>query len=286
MKAIPNIFSKAQISIFRPMVRRCIDPFFVRHHTRLENIYHCTQQRCGSRWILHMLRDIEVYKHSGLDVFNPRTNYIAPENYDKLSVGFPLKRIISPVYARYGEFEQMPKPNAYRAFSVVRDARDLVVSKLYSQKYSHEVSTDFMRSRREILSTMDDEEGISFVMEDSMPGAIASLKSWCQATQDKNMRVVKYEDLVGANQLTTYRELFDFLDIQIPDENLRILLDRYSFARLSGGRSQREEDLKSHYRKGTTGDWREHFTKQHRDEAKSMMGDVLIEMGYEQDFDW
>ena len=286
MTTLPQLFTKAQDRIFRPIVRNYIDPMFVRHQTRYENIYHCSQQRCGSRWILNMLRDIEVYKHCGLDVFDPRTNFVAEDNQHLLAAGFLPQRIISPVYARYCDFQKLKKPSSYRAFSVVRDPRDLVVSKLFSQKFSHGVISDFIKTRREILSKMDDQEGIAFVLEDSMPMVIESLATWCEATQDKNLRLLKYEDLVGPNQFDVFRELFDFLDVRIPDANLISLLDKHSFERLAGGRPQGEEDQKSHYRKGTPGDWRNHFDESHREQTKTLMGEVLIQLGYEQDLDW
>jgi hypothetical protein len=42
----------------------------------------------------------------------------------------------------------------------------------------------------------------------------------------------------------------------------------------------------STFRKGTIGDWRNHFTEEHKDAFKALAGDLLIDLGYESDLDW
>jgi hypothetical protein len=40
------------------------------------------------------------------------------------------------------------------------------------------------------------------------------------------------------------------------------------------------------FRKGEAGNWREHFTSQHKDLFKQTAGDLLIQLGYETSLDW
>jgi hypothetical protein len=40
------------------------------------------------------------------------------------------------------------------------------------------------------------------------------------------------------------------------------------------------------FRKGTSGDWRSHFTPEHKEAFKEVAGALLIEMGYEKDLSW
>jgi len=42
----------------------------------------------------------------------------------------------------------------------------------------------------------------------------------------------------------------------------------------------------STFRKGAIGDWRNHFTNRHKDAFKESAGAALIELGYENDYDW
>lgn len=42
----------------------------------------------------------------------------------------------------------------------------------------------------------------------------------------------------------------------------------------------------STFRKGKIGSWKEHFTKQHKEDFKKIAGEILIELNYERDFNW
>jgi hypothetical protein len=61
---------------------------------------------------------------------------------------------------------------------------------------------------------------------------------------------------------------------------------RHSFEKLSGGREPGQEDVKSHYRKGVHGDWRNHFTPAITRRFKALYGDLLVVGGYEKDASW
>jgi hypothetical protein len=40
------------------------------------------------------------------------------------------------------------------------------------------------------------------------------------------------------------------------------------------------------FRKGTIGDWRNHFEPEHKTAFRELAGQALIELGYEKDMDW
>lgn len=42
----------------------------------------------------------------------------------------------------------------------------------------------------------------------------------------------------------------------------------------------------NHVRKGKTGDWKAHFSVEHKYIFKKLAGDALISLGYEKDMDW
>lgn len=73
---------------------------------------------------------------------------------------------------------------------------------------------------------------------------------------------------------------------QIPRSEVERILHERSFARLAGGRRRGTENVKSHYRKGTPGDWRNHLTEAHVSVFKDRYADMLIALGYETDADW
>ncbi|NNF57304.1 MAG: sulfotransferase [Rhodothermaceae bacterium] len=73
---------------------------------------------------------------------------------------------------------------------------------------------------------------------------------------------------------------------RIPRSELGRILRQRSFARLTGGRKRGTENVKSHYRKGTPGDWRNHLSEAHIRAFKERYGDLLVTLGYETSPDW
>jgi sulfotransferase 6B1 len=40
------------------------------------------------------------------------------------------------------------------------------------------------------------------------------------------------------------------------------------------------------FRKGRSGEWRNYFKEEHKQQFKQVTGDLLVQMGYEQDDNW
>lgn len=72
----------------------------------------------------------------------------------------------------------------------------------------------------------------------------------------------------------------------LPVSTLLELVYQNRFSKIAEGRSQGEEDVTSHYRKGIAGDWANYFTAEHRRVFKERYGDALLRLGYEKDLDW
>jgi hypothetical protein len=72
----------------------------------------------------------------------------------------------------------------------------------------------------------------------------------------------------------------------ISADSLRAILERRRFEKMSGGRTRGKESVRSHYRKGVSGDWRNHFETVHIRRFKEEYGDLLIQLGYEENTAW
>jgi hypothetical protein len=80
----------------------------------------------------------------------------------------------------------------------------------------------------------------------------------------------------------------------VPEEMLEYAISLGDFSKQSGG--QHSEGKSDAYfssasgftglRKGIVGDWRNHFTPKVKERAKELIGEALIELGYEKDLDW
>jgi hypothetical protein len=72
---------------------------------------------------------------------------------------------------------------------------------------------------------------------------------------------------------------------QVDRRLLNEVVDSYSFERITG-RKPGEEERNSFVRKGITGDWRNHFTREAAEIFDRWAGRLLIELGYESDREW
>ena len=235
-------------------------------HTRVEyrsssvNVYHCCVVKTGSQWVQALLSDLATFRYSGL------THY----------------HYLSRMYDDYACFAALPKPESYKAFFVMRDPRDVVVSWYYSSRYSHLVMGDDIRRIRDELEALSVRDGLLYSIDHLADyGLFDSLRAWSEAPElDPRVAVVRYEDLVSPRQLEVLGALFRHLDLGLPGEQLDALLDAHSFARVSGGRRRGEEDKRSHIRRGTGGDWRELFDGAVTRRLDERAGDLAAWLGY------
>ncbi|MGF1492741.1 MAG: tetratricopeptide repeat protein [Microcoleaceae cyanobacterium] len=249
----------------------------VQYQSSSINVYHCCAPRTASQWLKKILVDFRIYQYSGLApipvglVETP--GKVPPQT---LQTGtFPIS---------YEAFCQMPKPETYKAFFVIRDPRDLVVSSYFANRYSHVVSQSTLKNRQ-VLSDLAVEDGILYMI-DALQGLFQALQSWVDAKKlgeselAHQVKLIRYEDLTGENQLETFTDLFQHCDIAIPESVLSQLLEDNKFKKLSGGRKQGEENHMSHYRKGVSGDWKNYFSEPIQQKFAQAVGDLVQELGY------
>lgn len=249
---------------------------FVKKKTSISNVYHCSIPKAATRWMRNILADPRIFIYSGLLPWMPEYN-----SYNKV---IPSNTIVTgtfnPTYEEFKTIRDAVKGKS-KAFFVMRDPRDVLVSAYFSHKYSHKQELHIGKTR-EVLNRLSKEEGLLHEVE-ILTGVFNILKSWKVASLegDDAILLLKYEDLTGANSLASFKKLFDFCEIAIPDQLLLNILQNYSFNRLSSGRTQGNEDSNSHYRKGIHGDWKNHFNAKIRDKFEAVAGDLVTYLGYE-----
>jgi hypothetical protein len=90
---------------------------------------------------------------------------------------------------------------------------------------------------------------------------------------------LRYEDLLQDPD-TVLPELFNFLDLTHDTNTVTSCIEACSFEQLSGGRHSGQEDHQSFYRKGISGDWKNHIKGKNRETFEHRAGDMLSELGY------
>lgn len=261
----------------------------VDHRSRYSTIYHCCVHKTGSQWIKSLLTDLDTFRFCGLAHYHYRTR--AGRRIGRLRVTeriidhpIPSGNIVSPLYISYQIYRGIPQDGPHRVFFVMRDPRDLVISWYFSAKRNHVLARDAVHplyGAREALSRLSERDGLLYAIDYlEERGRFAALASWAEGGPgDPNVMLIRYEDLVSEEHFSTFRRLFDFLDIRFPDEVLRDLLAAYSFERLSG-RKPGSENVRSHLRSGTGGDWRKYFDGPVESRFHDVARDLVEKLGY------
>jgi hypothetical protein len=237
-----------------------------------DNIYHCTVRKAASQWIKALFSDPVVYRYSGLLPFERRLYR------RRFPHAIPTQRAVLAVFASYKRFNAIPKPERYRAFFVLRDPRDIVVSSYFSLRNSHAPMGDVLTARKDLQERPLKEGMLYTINRLSDTGLFGALRSWAQAPSAETFELFKYEDLTGERQLEEVDRLMRHCGIPIPPSELEALLTRRSFSKMRGARTGRT--VISHYRKGKAGDWRNYFDDEVYEAFTSATGDLVDVLGY------
>lgn len=208
-----------------------------------------------------------------------------------------------------------------RAFHMIRDPRDIIVSGYFSHKHSHPTNGwPELLAHREALNQLDEEQGLMREMQFSRPW-IEDIASWDYSRD--NILELTYEAFV-ANPYDLVLSAFEHLGLidverhgisyhatallrnlgralhcksgkRLPNcfaskaiqanELLGIAYER-RFAKHAKGRKPGQTDITSHYRKGQAGDWINHFTPALCQQFQQQYPNLLVKLGYEQDHAW
>ena len=185
-----------------------------------------------------------------------------------------------------------------KVIHIVRDGRDVAISS------AHHVWNSAERGRRairpEILVKRDAyranaedflARGESIFAEWQLAN---TAKNWASLTAKamedgssflgNNYTEVRYEHLLDRPVEEVVR-LLDFLGADASRQPAEQCVEATSFERVSQ-RERGHEDSSSFFRKGVAGDWRNVFTEKDKQIFKEVAGDILIELGYEEDNNW
>lgn len=198
----------------------------------------------------------------------------------------PQGMFVTAHAAFHPDLKDFTEELGFKQILLLRDPRDLVVSQAFYIKreplhHHHRHYTEVLKSDEERIMTCirGFEAGVSNdIPLLSVSELFAGFVPWLD---DASTLVVRFEDLIGSrgggdieNQLASIRHIGEFIGRPLGHGQAeRIAGKMYGKGSLT-------------FRKGQTGDWRNHFTEAHRRTFKETMGDMLIGLGYEKDADW
>ncbi len=234
--------------------------------------FHITHPKAGSQWMRGILEEL----------FGPAVE--PPKYYVGHVWSQPVRpgRVYPCVYTGQPEFESIQLEGKKQAFVLIRDLRDSLISAYFSMRNTHEVKTPETAYVREMLTRLNCEQGLLYLMETRIGNYARVQRTWLA----DGGTCYHLEDCMEDAPTMLGRMLADGWGVNVPAPLLAEVAARHSFARLSGGRRPGQENLRSHYRKGVAGDWKNHFTPAVIDRFKQLYNDVLIDAGYETSEDW
>ncbi len=188
------------------------------------------------------------------------------------TVHFPAAE---PVFAALEEFQ-------FASLFVIRDPRDIVVSHAHyvtrlKRHFLHEYYTRVLRTPEDRLmaSIVGIPGSAGIPLLPSIGSRLASYAGWLHHPRTL---VLKFEDLVGAagggDESSQRRAIADIA------RHISRPLDDAQRRRIAAGVHTKGSAT---LRRGVIGDWKNHFTDEHRAAFAEIAGPQLVELGYEGD---
>jgi Sulfotransferase domain len=261
--------------------------------------------KCASEWVKRIV--IDLCSLLGLTTF---TTHLAP----RLPLGFEssprFQQQIRGARARCtsGNFDFLMATNAdssllldlkartFRAFHVIRDPRDIIVSGYFSHLSSHPVHpylNPWLIEHRSQLAALDREAGLLLELGYAST-YLERLSKWDY--HNPSTYETRFE-ILTADPRCEMRRILEFCGIVIgssrgpegvsriihcPEEVYDSVMCANVFENRSGGRSRGEQDLHNHFRLGVPGDFKNHFTQAIHARFNELYPGLVRKLGYEE----
>lgn len=180
-------------------------------------------------------------------------------------------------------FEKAFEEQKVRVYFIYRDLRDVAVSEAFylsGKNPFHALHPYFKRlknTKEKILFSILGNEYLQTKYDYPDIGKRwQRYNGWLKAD---DCCCVRYEDLTGCNRRSEITRLAEHLKAGV--ENT-MLIDRLVESGIQGI----NPEFSHTFRAGRAGNWRKYFDNEITSKFKRVAGKVLIELGYEKDFDW
>ena len=175
---------------------------------------------------------------------------------------------------------------------IYRDLRDVAVSHARwitkeERIFLNDVYADYPGFDEQLMSSIKGVPlGTPFGSNVSQPDIGTDFSRWQGWVTDPNTCAVKFEDLVGERgggsedkRLHIMEQILDHLEINLSSQEIQ-----RTFA--STALNPEESHTFKKGGKGSIGGWKATFKESHKEAFKVLAGQMLIDLGYEQDFNW
>lgn len=169
---------------------------------------------------------------------------------------------------------------AFVPYFIYRDPRDIVVSHVFyvtdmepnhvQHQYFKSLPDFNTRLKTSILGRPDAEVEFFDIG--------TRFKAYADWLDQPSVMKIHFEDLIN-NRTDTLNRIIDHLLERVPLQASRQLI-------LNSLETSINPKKSPTFRSGKTGEWKKHFTEEHKKIFKEVAGDLLIKLGYEKDNNW
>ena len=176
-----------------------------------------------------------------------------------------------------------------RGVYVVRDGRDIMTS-LFCHTPSWHTRSHLSGLGKKARDNNDIAAFVEWQFSTIKPASSyvnwpTHVRSYFEAN-NSNLILTKYEDLHREGEKTLSNIVSNLTEELADLDKVRIALDKYSFTKQTGRLPGQEAAQGTWARKGKVGDWINYFTPEAAEVFDHYAGDILIELGYEEDHCW
>ena len=204
----------------------------------------------------------------------------------------PNEHIVRTHLMYYQQVLSAIKNNNCKVFFIYRDLRDVAISharwvckeRLY---YLHDYYKQLDSFDEQLMCSIRGiPRGTPFGSNVSAPDIGSDFLRWKGWIDDANTFAVKFEDLVGARgggceatRLHRIEQIAAHLEVNLSKSEIE---SKFS----SLAMNPEESHTYKMGGKGKRGGWKNIFKQSHKEAFKGVAGNLLVELGYEQDLDW
>jgi hypothetical protein len=168
----------------------------------------------------------------------------------------------------------------FAPYFIFRDPRDVVVSHVFyvTDMEARHVHHDYYQS----LPDFDARLKVSILgrpdSDAEFPDIAGRFAPYLDWINHPEVLTIHFEDLIHA-RAATLTQIMDHLLSRVPLRAPRQLI-------LDSLETSINPKKSPTFRSGKTGEWKKHFTEEHKKIFKDVAGDLLIQLGYEKDGEW
>ncbi|RME47960.1 MAG: hypothetical protein D6791_04555 [Chloroflexi bacterium] len=231
--------------------------------------------KSGSTWLRNLFCALPGFRPALPDHITPTDHHLTPTTF----APFRHRLVVMRLHTSWSPANaQILAQEGLRYLVLYRDLRDVAVSWYFDicSRPSHYLHAQ--------IASMELDEALDYYIAHILPANVRWIRDWRAGRDPAASLELRYESL-RQDELSAFTQAARFCCGEVPLYHLVRAVEENRFQRTAHKRRSAAADS-ALVRKGKIGDWRNYLSQRHIEGFKEIAGDLLIELGYEQDLHW